>query len=187
MSKRLQLDDHENMLLVTWLRTGAWLLPAVADRLCFDEFCVSLPESLSGPWSTGLAGATWESSLDGDMLSEEGRRARLSGGQLGEGVGEESARDLIALKVRLASGRLWAYVMVSTTAWVPKGICLPYGDSEWWELLDWHQWAFERGAQVRPCRRTASCSLPAKMPLPVSSHQLGTYRAREFLTYVLLS
>ena len=39
--------------------------------------------------------------------------------------------------------------MVLTTSWLPRGICLPYGFGEWWDLVDWRQWAFQESGQVR--------------------------------------
>lgn len=58
-------------------------------------------------------------------------------------------RSPLSSQVRLKGSRLWAYVMVLTTSWLPRGICLPYGFGEWWDLVDWRQWAFQESGQVR--------------------------------------
>ena len=144
--KGLQLDDHENLLLVTWLRTGAWLLPGVARHLVFDEFCrrPGAGGDLGGAgqqWSGTTPFLTWEGSLDGDLLAGGAGGDGAPGGAGGGDLGPES--DLVALRVRLASGRLWAYVMVSSTSWLPRGICLPYGDREWWDFGEWRLWSFQ--------------------------------------------
>lgn len=99
--KTLEMDDHENMLLVAWLRTGAWLLPAVEGRLEMEELCFRVADRGCGLWSNGLPQSTWEASLDGDLLG-----GGVPGGAGAEEGAKGAADDLLALKVGLTSARL---------------------------------------------------------------------------------
>ena len=68
VSRGLEFDDHEAVLVGNWVRTGLWLQPHVTDML--DVWLASAPQPARGSFEhPGLAGSTHPAAPAGSTSS----------------------------------------------------------------------------------------------------------------------
>ena len=133
--RQLQLDDHEAVLLATWVRTGIWVLPAVAVHLEFAAAEAPPPAAAAA----APAGATVAAAEEAADAAAAAAAAAAGAAELESGA---SWGPTMWVDVRLkGGGQVVARVEVCADSWRPVSMRLQLaGDAELWAFSDCRQW-----------------------------------------------
>ncbi|KAL6750622.1 hypothetical protein V8C86DRAFT_2802072 [Haematococcus lacustris] len=165
--RSLECDDHEALLMGTWLRTGCWLQPALTQRLDIELLDSSVSKSNPVP------------------SSDVGREA--SSGSMAKPHADPGSRtgagSSVLLSVRTRNGKLASLVRVCTRRWVVQSLQQPLcGDQEVWSYGSWQAWQpgtvfpvdmlHEAAAGGTHAYRATRCSLVPAGPSPSTHFQV---------------
>ncbi|CAL5219379.1 g1201 [Coccomyxa viridis] len=125
LPKEYSLDDHEALMLTSWVRNGFFLEPLAQHHLCIQHVRYSEDQGLR---------------LDGQHAA---------------GGTQPSTGEAVVLRLRLQTGRLEAFLLVCAQTWQPQRMCLKVcGQPELVSYQDWAQWEIAHTSVICPSHLT---------------------------------
>eukprot|EP00884_Botryococcus_braunii_P009735 jgi/Botrbrau1/18763/Bobra.0386s0085.2 len=134
LSRTLELDDHEAVLLSIWVRTGFWLNPQISDdlglRIVREQQGMEDHAFGAVVRTTALEEAKMEKELMPQTPLETTSVAPL-----------QSSSAEVTIALQLPTGQVGHMLTISTETWRPMSLRVRYfQDTQTWHFSRWQAW-----------------------------------------------